>query len=96
MGHRGIEALKAKHHDVQENKGVKHFFLGMSLVLSDVGVCSITMPIFIAEVLKDVELGSVVTEASYTLFKINKSSPLLDATRRKRFHSKVSSCYTSV
>ena len=84
-----IKALKAKYFDVQEHKGVKHSYLGMSLDLSVTGVCSITMPMFIADVLKDVELGSVVTPASSSLFVINESSPLLEETRRKRFHSKV-------
>ena len=50
-----IEALKAKYQDVQEHMGVKHSYLGMSLDMSEVGVCSITMPMFIADVLKDVE-----------------------------------------
>ena len=49
-----IEPLKIKYHDVQEHMGVKHSYLGMSLDMSEVGVCSITMPMFIAEVLKDV------------------------------------------
>jgi len=84
-----IQALKVKYHDVQEHTGVKHSYLGMSLDMSVTGVCSITMPMFISEVLKDVELGSVVTPASGTLFMIDESSPLLDETRRKRFHSKV-------
>ena len=61
----------------------------LSLDMSEVGVCSITMPTFIAELLKDVELGSVVTPASGTLFMMNEISPLLDEIRRKRFHSKV-------
>ena len=68
---------------------MKHSYLGMSLDMSEVGICSITMPMFITEVLKDVELGSVVTPASSTLFVINESSPLLEETRRKRFHSKM-------
>ena len=84
-----IEALKAKHHDGQEHMGVKHSYLGMSLDMSVVGVCSITMPMFITDVLKDVELGSVVTPASSTLFMIYKNSPLLEENHRKRFHSKV-------
>ena len=44
------------------------------------------MPTLFAEMLKDVELGSVVTPASCTLFMINKSSLPLDETHRKRFH----------
>ena len=44
-------------------RGVMHSYLGMSLDMSEVGVCSITIPIIIADVLKDVELGSVVTPA---------------------------------
>ena len=73
-----IEALKVKYHDVQEHMGVKHSYLRMTLDMSEVVVCSITMPMFIAELLKDVELGSVVTPASSTLFMINESSPPLD------------------
>ena len=48
-----IEALKVKYHDVQEHKGVKPSYLGMSLDMSEVGMCSITMPMFIADVLKE-------------------------------------------
>ena len=81
-----IEALKVKYRDVQERKRVTHSYLGMSLNRSEVAVCSITMPIFVAEVLKDVELGSAVIPASNKLFTINESSPLLDETHRKRFH----------
>ena len=44
---------------------------------------------FFAEVLKDVELGSVVTPVFGTLFIINESSLLLDETSKKRFHIKV-------
>ena len=84
-----IEVLKVQYHDVQEHTGVKHSYLVMSLDMSDVGQCSITMSIITAEVLKDVELGSVVTPVSGTLFMTNESSPLLDETRRKRLHSKV-------
>ena len=68
---------------------MKKSYLGMSLDMSEVEVCSITMSMFIAEVLKDVDLGSVSTPASVTLFMVNESSPPLDEVRRKRFHSKV-------
>ena len=77
-----VDVLKAKYHDVQEHTGVKHSYLGRSLDMSEVGVCSITMNMVITEVLMEVLLGSVVTPGSGTLFMINKSSPLLDETRR--------------
>ena len=67
-----IEVPKAKYHDGQKLTGVKHSYLGMSLDLSIIGVCSNTMPMFIADVLKDVKLGSVVTSASGTLFMVNE------------------------
>ena len=54
-----------------------------------IGVCPITMPIFIADMLEGVELESVVIPASGTLFMINESSPLLDEAHWKWFHSKV-------
>ena len=78
---------KSKVFDVQKHKEVKHSYLGMSLDMSVVGVCSITMPMSIAEVLKDVELGSVLTPASGTFFMINESCPPIDETRRKWLHS---------
>ena len=34
-----FEALKVKYHDVQEYKIMKHSYLGMSLDMSEVGVC---------------------------------------------------------
>ena len=68
---------------------MKHSCLGMTLHMSLVGVCFITMPMFIAEMLRDVKLGSVVTPASGTSLMINEGSPLLDETRRKWSHSKV-------
>ena len=58
-----IKALKTKYHDAQDHMGVKHSYLGMSLDLSAAGVGSITMPIFIADMLKDFESRSVVTPA---------------------------------
>ena len=42
-----IETLKAKCHDVLEHRGVKQSYLGMSLDMSEVRVCSLTMPMFI-------------------------------------------------
>ena len=47
------------------------------------------MPMYIADVLKDDELGSVVTPATSTLFTTSQDSPLLNETRSKLFHSKV-------
>ena len=76
-----IEALKPKYHDVQEHMGVKHSYLRMSLYMSVAGVW------FVADMLKDVGLGSVITPASGVLFMISKSSLLFDEARRKRFHS---------
>ena len=64
---------------------MKHLYLGMFLAMSDVGLCSITMSMFIA---KDVELGSVVAPASGTFLIINESIPLVDEAHRKRFHCK--------
>ena len=84
---RVIEALKAMYHDMQEHMGVKHSYLNMSLNMSENGVCSITMPVFIAEVLMGIELRSAATPTSGTLFMTNESSPaLVDKTRRKRSH----------
>ena len=36
---RVIEVLKVKYFDVQEHTGVKHSYLGMSLDVSEVGIC---------------------------------------------------------
>ena len=47
-----IDALEVNYHDVQEHTELKHSFLGM---------CPISMPIPITDVLKDVELGSNTT-----------------------------------
>ena len=44
--------------------------------MSATGACSITMPMFIVDVLKDVKLGTVVTPASGDLVMTNESSPL--------------------
>ena len=57
--------------------------------MSVTGVCSITVHIFIADMLNDVELKSVAIPASGALFMINGSNPLLDEARRKRLHGKV-------
>ena len=46
--------LKVTYHDVQEHTGVKHSYPGISLDMPEVGVCSITMPLFITEVVKGV------------------------------------------
>ena len=50
--------LKAKYHVVQEYAGLKHSNLGMSLNMSEVGVCFITIFMFIVEVFNDVEKES--------------------------------------
>ena len=84
-----IEALKAKYHDMQEHTGVRHSYIGMSLDMSVTEVCSITIPTFIADVLKDFVVRSVVTPASGSLFMINESSALFEEARSKRFHTKV-------
>ena len=60
---RVIEELMNKCHDIQQGPGVKHTKLEMSLDLSVTLVCFIAMPMTIADVLKDVELESVVTPA---------------------------------
>ena len=65
-----------KFHATQEHAGVKLSYLEMSLDLSVTGVCSITLSIFVADILKDVRLGSTVNPASAQLFMFNKSSPL--------------------
>ena len=65
-------ALKVKYQDVQEHTGVKHSYLGTSLDMSEVGMCSITMPMLIAGVLKDVKFWRVVTPASSTFLMINE------------------------
>ena len=57
--------------------------------MSKYRICFTHMPMFIAYVLKDVELESVVTPVSGVLFMIGKDNSLLEATHRKRFHSKV-------
>ena len=73
-----IRALKAKYNDVQKHKRYEAILSGHLRNMSEVGVCSITMPTFITEVLKDVELGSAA-----------ESSPPLDEAHRKRLYSKV-------
>ena len=45
-----IEGLKTKYYDVQEHMRVKQSYLGMPIGMSEVGMCSITIPIFIAAV----------------------------------------------
>ena len=47
------------------------------------GVCSIAMHMFIAVVLKDVELGIVGISVSDTLFIVNESSALIVETHSK-------------
>ena len=71
-----IEVLKVKYHDMQEHTGVKHMYLWMSLDLSVIWVCFITVPMAIADVLKDIEQESVVTPVFGTLFTITESSLL--------------------
>ena len=71
-----VEALKAKYHDGQEHTGAENSYLGMSLYLTITGVYSITRPRSITDVLRDVDLGNVVTPTSNILFIINESSPL--------------------
>ena len=61
----------------------------MSLDMTVTGVCSIIMPMYKADELKDAELRSVATPASGAIFIINESSSLLIEARKKRFHSKV-------
>ena len=73
-----VEALKAKYHDIQDYTGVKHSFLGTFLDQYVTGMSSINMSMFIADELKVVESGSVVTPAAGTLFMINESSLLLE------------------
>jgi hypothetical protein len=92
---RVISALKAKYLYVQEeNTGVKHWYLGMSEDMSAIGMCCITAPMFISEVLTDVVLGSAVTPTSGILFMIDESSPLLEEACRKRYHGKVVQGYS--
>ena len=50
-----IEALKAKYHDLQEHVGVKQSYLGITLDQSVTGMYSITVSMFIADVLKNVK-----------------------------------------
>ena len=88
-----IDALKTKYNEVQEHTSVKHSFLGTSLNMTEVGLCSITMPTFLADLVKDVELGSIVIPASNKIFMINDSNPLLKETRTKQFHESWRSCY---
>ena len=67
----------------EENTGVKHSYPEMSLDMSEVGVCSITAHIFIAEVLKNIDSISVVTSVLGTIFMINGRSLPLDMVSRE-------------
>ena len=62
-------------------EALRRSYLEMSLDMSKVGVCYITMPI------KDVKLVSVVASATGTLFLIVESSLVPDGTQGKWFHS---------
>jgi len=84
-----ISKLKAKYHEVQEHTGVHHSYLGMSIDMSKDGICVLTMPMFVAEVIKDVPVGSAVSPAGGTLYIQNENSELLAESDRKIFHSMV-------
>ena len=72
-----IDALKAKYFDVREHTGVTHSYLGMPLDISELGMSSITMTMFIAEVLKDAKLGSMATSLQHRVpYSCTRRRPL--------------------
>jgi hypothetical protein len=89
-----ISGLKRAYPDIAVHRGRTLNYVGMLFDHSTAGVCRVTMPNFVRELLDEVSdiRGTSGTPATATLFEVSGSADhgvMLPEERRKRFHSLV-------